>query len=131
MTAPACSNATRRQLYYAAASFREIGCWNWMSDSQVFGVENPDSGEIGYCCVVGELGEVFGLVVYLGTTGLEDHQKITAGVIQANSPEFMRSQNCLAVYFGDRKDLDRTDLKVIKDIGVAYRGKNVWPQFRS
>jgi hypothetical protein len=130
MKIPPCSRLVWADLYSAAAAFREIACWNWMSDSQVFGVQNPDTQEIGYCCVLGELGEVFGLVVYLGTAGLEQHSEIQSGKIQAGSPEFARSQNCLTAWFGDRNELDKTDIKVVKGLGLAYRGSNAWPQFR-
>jgi hypothetical protein len=41
-----------------------------MSDSDVLRSES-EGGEIGYACVLGALGEVYGLVVYLGSAGLE------------------------------------------------------------
>ena len=102
-----------------------------MSDADVFGVQNPEDGEIGYCCVLGELGEVLGLVVYLGTDGLEQHRKIQSGKLHAGSPEFIYSQHCLTAWFGDRRELDKDDLKVLKQLGLKFRGSNAWPQFRS
>jgi len=102
-----------------------------MSDSDVFGVQNPESGEIGYCCVLGELGEVYGLVVYLGSSGLEQHHKIQWGKMHAGSPDAAYSQNCLTAWFGTRSDLDKNDLKIVKDLGLKFRGGDTWPQFRS
>jgi hypothetical protein len=131
MIIPHCSTLTWQKLYAAAESFREIGCWDWMSDSDLFGVENPVDGEIGYCCVLGELGETYGLVVYLGSLGLEQHRKIQSGRMTARSRDFVRSQSCLTAWFGDRGDLDDTDLKIVKALGLKFRGRNTWPQFRS
>lgn len=102
-----------------------------MSDSDLFGVENPKSGEIGYCCVLGELGEVYGLVVYLGTAGLEQHRKIQSGKVHAGSPDFAYSQSCLTAWFGGRRDLDNSDLKVVRELRLKFRGSDAWPQFRS
>jgi Domain of unknown function (DUF6930) len=131
MKIPSCPLPVWKKLYDAADAFREIACWEWMSDSDLFGVQNPETGEIGYCCVLGELREVLGLVVYLGTEGLEQHRKIQSGKLHAGSPEFIYQQHCLTAWFGDRNDLDKTDLKVVKELGLKFRGSDAWPQFRS
>jgi hypothetical protein len=131
MNIPRCSLSLWKSLYDAADAFREIACWEWMSDADLFGVQNPSGGEIGYCCVLGEFGEVFGLVVYLGSAGLEQHRKIQSGKIHARSPDAVYSQNCLTAWFGSRSDLDKNDLKVVKDLGRKFRGSDAWPQFRS
>ena len=52
-----------KDLYEAARMFREIKCWNWMWDSDIFGVGNPENGEIGYCFVLGRIGEARQLIV--------------------------------------------------------------------
>lgn len=131
MSIPSCSLPVWKNLYQAAIAFRDIACWEWMLDSEIFGVQNPESGETGYCCVLGQLGEVFGLAVYLGSEGLEQHRKIQSGKIHAGSPEFLYSQNCLTAWFEDRNDLDQADLKVIRELGLKFRGSNAWPRFRS
>ena len=131
MKIPSCSLPVWKNLYDAALAFRDIAPWEWMSDSDVFGVQNPEDGEIGYCCVLGELGEVLGLVVYLGTKGLEQHRNIQSGKLHAGSPEFIYRQHCLTAWFGDRNELDKTDLKVVKQLGLKFHGSNAWPQFRT
>ena len=131
MSIPRCSLAVWNNHYVAAEAFRNIACWEWMSDADVFGVKDPDSGETGYCCVLGALGEVHGLVVYLGRAGLEQHRKIQSGKVRAGSPDFAYSQSCLTAWFGHRGELDSTDLKVVKDLDLKFRGHDVWPQFRS
>jgi hypothetical protein len=131
MKIPSCSLSVLKSLYEAASAFGEIEPWEWMSDIDVFGIQNPEDGEIGYCCVLGELGEVLGLVVYLGTEGLEQHRKIQSGKLRAGSPEFIYSQHCLTAWFSNRSELDKTDLKVVKQLGLKFHGSNAWPQFRS
>jgi len=131
MIIPACPLPVWRELYDKAIAFRDIACWEWMSDSAVFGVQNIDNDEIGYCCVLGELGEVFGLVVYLGTEGLEIHRKIQSGKLRPTAPESRYGQKCLTAWFSNRGELDKTDLATAKKLGFTFKGRNVWPQFRS
>ena len=35
-------------LYQVAADFKRTAAWEWMDDSDLFGVQNPADGEIGY-----------------------------------------------------------------------------------
>jgi hypothetical protein len=118
-------------LYQVAIEFKRIECWNWMWDSDLFGVQNPVSGEIGYCCVMGRLGEHLALAVYLGTEGLKGYLKIQSGEIRPSSPDALHTQKCLMVSFEDRKFLQKKDLQTIKTLGLEFRGRNSWPLFRS
>ena len=38
-----------KELYTEAVEFKEIAPWNWMWDTDIFGVKDPVTGEIGYC----------------------------------------------------------------------------------
>ncbi len=118
-----------RELYAAAVEFKKIEAWTWMVDDQVFGVQNPANEEIGYCCVMGNLGEFFGLGVYLGEEGLEGYRAIQSGKVARADTLF--TQDCLVASFEDRQMLDPQDLKVIKQLGLKFRGRNAWPTFRS
>ncbi len=64
MSVPIVITEVWEELYGVARVFKEAACWDWMSESDMFGVLNPENGEIGYCCVLGGLGEVFGLVFF-------------------------------------------------------------------
>ncbi len=118
-----------RSLYRAAIDFWQIQPWQWVNDTDLFGVKNPEDSEIGYCCVVGALGEFLGLVVYLGTEGLESYLKIQT----SESPEedVLSTGKCLTASFEDRKSLQKPDLEVIKRLGLRFRGPKSWPLFRS
>lgn len=122
-----------RSLYQAAVDFKKIEAWTWMYDSDVFGVQDPVSGEIGYCCVMGALGKMFALAVYLGSEGLESYMRIASEPPLNPSEAFeeMMLQKCLMASFVSRDELTKEDRQVIKSLGLKFRGRNAWPQFRS
>lgn len=116
------------KLFEAALKFKEIEAWNWMYDDYLFGVQNPEDSVIGYCSVLGELGEVFGLIVYTGQSGLESYTTIVSNPEDIHDNMFI--QDCISATFNDRKYLDRNDISLIKKLGLKFRGRDAYPQFR-
>ena len=125
------STSDWQSLYDTAVEFRNLKCWEWTLDSNLFGVQNPANGEIGYCCITGYLGEHFALVVYLGTEGLGIYLKAQSGMGMENPLEMLANQKCLMASFEDRETLSKEDRALIKKLGLRFRGRNQWPQFRS
>ncbi len=120
-----------QRLYEAALEFKKLECWNWVYDDNVFGVLNPENGEIGYCCIMGNLGEAFALAVYLGSDGLEGYLNIQSGKIKPADFEAFQSQKCLMASFEDRDYLQKEDIQIIKKLGLKFHGQKEWPAFRS
>jgi hypothetical protein len=120
-----------RSLYKAAIEFRDLKPWTWMSEMDLFGIQNPHDEEMGYCCVLGELGEVFALAVYLGSEGLAGYLRMQSGEVDADDPDVLHLQKCLMASFENREDLEQADLRTIKRLGFKFRGRGAWPQFRS
>ncbi|MCP3929101.1 MAG: hypothetical protein GY705_08375 [Bacteroidetes bacterium] len=116
-------------LYRAAVAFRDLKAWEWMYDSELFGVKDPETGEIGYCCIMGNLGEVFGMAVYMGDEGLDSYWNL-AGTDEENARIVALSQKCLIVTFENREDLSDKDRKHIKELGLKFRGKKNWVNVR-
>lgn len=120
-----------KRLYGAAVAFRELGCWEWMEDTDLFAVQNPETGETGYCVVMGALGEFYALGVYRGGEGLAILDEMHADVEFEDPLVSLGKQNCLMASFGARNDLDKQDLALIRELGLRFRGANAWPAFRS
>ncbi|WP_248928510.1 DUF7309 domain-containing protein [Paenibacillus hamazuiensis] len=117
-----------RELFAEAVAFKKLRPWQWLTDSDIFGVQDPKTGEIGYCCVLGRGGEVFGLNVYLGAEALQLLDRLREGDVAPY--ESMHMFLCLSVNFENRADLDKNDLALIKELGLKFRGANEWPAFR-
>jgi hypothetical protein len=120
-----------RNLYDAAVAFKQLECWEWLTDEHIFGVQNPKTGEVSYCCVLGHNEEVYGLAVYMGKKGLDGLLKMQSGELDPGDSDIIHIQNCLMVSFDDRSFLQSQDFKLIKELGLKFRGSNAWPNFRS
>ena len=116
MKVPTINIEVWKKLYQAAVSFHSLQAWKLFDDSEVFGVKDPVSGEIGYCCVLGALGEVFALCMYRGSEGLALHRKMQAGEVDPSMDDSFAMQNALMAEFCDRKELEKEDLAVIKQL---------------
>lgn len=117
-------------LYQAAVDFKRSACWEWMFDSDIFGVVDPETEETAYCSIMGNGGEHFAVAGYLGAEGLSGILGLLSGEIDPDSSENMFIQKCLMCSFEDRSFLSSEDLKTIKEMGLKFRGRNVWPLFR-
>ena len=119
-----------QKLYAAADDFKKSKCWEWMYDDDVFGVKDPASGEIAYCCIMGNAGENYGIAAYLGDEGFRNLHELLSGAVDPYDSDYMYQQNSLLCTFDDRETLASQDLKLIKELGLKYRGRNQWPCFR-
>jgi hypothetical protein len=119
-----------KALYDAAIEFKKAAPWDWMHDTDIFGVQDPVSGETGYCCIMGAAGEHYALGVYSGSEGLEGLLRILSGEFSQSHDEVLYVQKCLMASFEDREYLQKEDLKQIKTMGLKFRGANAWPFFR-
>jgi len=58
-----------RRLYQATMRVKELAPWDWMTETDIFGVRDPEIHETGFVSVMGMRGEHFSLAVYLGGRG--------------------------------------------------------------
>jgi hypothetical protein len=120
-----------KDLYEAAIQFKKTKCWDWMWDTDIFGVQNPVTGEIGYCCVMGGAGEHFALGVYQGSEGLNGYLALQSGENYPSLEDILSLQKLLMASFEDRNILQKEDIQLIKKFDLKFSGSNFWPLFRS
>jgi hypothetical protein len=123
-----------RRLFEAAIQFKRLGCWEWMDNDDYFVITDPETGETGYCVVLGAGGIDYGLNVYVGPKAGAFLQEISdpfGGSLGRDREELMYSTHAITVNFEDREVLDKEDLNLIRELGYKFRGSRQWPLFRS
>ncbi len=119
-----------RKAYEAAIRVKAMAPWEFMTETDMFGVENPETGELGFISVMGLLGEHYAIAVYLGSEGLYgywsfhdmDFEEIRERMFEV--PQLQTS-------FENKDQLERKDRDIIQKLGLTFRGRNAWPLFRS
>ncbi len=118
-----------KALYQAADAYMKAAPWQWIADSDTFAVRDPATGVPSYCSVMGGGGYTFGLAAFIGPEGL-------AGLLRLfdennEDPLVLLSVRTVSATLGDRKELLKEDLQVIRTLGLRFRGPGAWPVFRS
>lgn len=131
MTENAPSTQEWKKLYELMDKVRGISPWDWLEEDDIFAVQDPETEKIGFVSVMGAIGEHYSIAVYRGEKGLlgfwdfheSDPEKELAYQKLFEIPHIQAS-------FEDRKYLFSEDKKIIKKLGLTYRGRDAWPMFR-
>ncbi|HEY3281100.1 MAG TPA: hypothetical protein VGN26_02395 [Armatimonadota bacterium] len=120
-----------RPLYEAIERFRARETWRHVPAEGPVGVQDPESGEVGYCCVMGRLKELFGLAVYRGPDGLANYLQMSEAGPGPKALDAVLGCRMLMASFGQREALLPGEREAIKRLGLKYRGRDAWPSFSS
>lgn len=123
-----------KSLYEAAFAFAGLEPWKNVLDSQLFGIRDAAAGRTGYCCVMGNLGDFFGLGIYKGESGLKSYHEIqlTADDLDEDSgpQDYMFEQDCWMISFEPFDALAEEDKDLLKHLGIQVPDMNFVPVFR-
>jgi hypothetical protein len=122
-----------RELYSTADRLYALAPWQWIGGSERFGVQDPITGEIGFINVMGQAGDHLGISRYPGEEGLRVLQALQESDLTdpQSGSEILLNSAQLQVSWEDRDILEEQDKKLIKNLGLKYRGPQAWPHFRS
>lgn len=119
-----------RKLYDLMGKVKKLAPWEWMKETDVFGIQHPETAELGFVSVMGMLGEYYAVAFYLGPAALYDLMDLQdAG--SSGFPGKILEIPQLQASFSDRQGLQKEDHEIIKQLGLRFRGKSAWPCFRS
>jgi len=128
---PSVAPETWRALLAAATEFAALEPWKFAYDSDAVGLIDPVTGETRIATVLGNAGEVFADVFYR-RAGLP---WILSMLDDSSDPECLdniEGMDCLKLEFVPKRELEKSDLVVLKAAAFKPAGKGVmWPQFRS
>ena len=118
-------------LHHAFRRYCEIEPWRYLANEDLMVVEDPWGNYTGYCSVLGDGDLVYGLGVYLGDVGLSNYLSTISDVDDPDGTTMLERQLSLSAMLSDRDELEPEERKVMRELGLRYRGRGKWPMFRS
>jgi len=117
--------AQMKKLFLLAKEFVDINPWDTVPGDLVFGVKSSGISETGYIQIIGQLGDVFGVLVYRGETALHRVRRL-------NQQHSMLELKMFSLIFEDLSELPPEVFSdfdsAITDIGKSCPG---FPVFMS
>ena len=118
-------------------AFRKSKVWKQLSEEELFAIRIPSNdgqGEIGYCCVMGSLGEHMALSVYVGAEGFTTYRKVVdpgPDFVYGNMDD-MLSQDCIQCSIEQRDQFAPDELDMLREYcsaaGIPFRAP--YPDFQ-
>jgi len=121
-----------KTLYDLMGKIKELRPWEWLEEQDIFAVEDPQTKEIGFVSVMGAIGEHYSITVYRGEEGLRRFWDFRDNYLENDDLVFQKLIEIpqLQASFEDRDYLYDEDRKIIRRLGLTFRGKQTWPVFR-
>ena len=108
--------------------------WERYADRELFAVELPDTKEMLYFGFIGMYGTCYGICCYTGDDSLRGHFRACEAdhnPLSGGAEWIMLEHDALMCYFSDRDQVSASQKKVIKELGLKFRGSNQWANFTS
>jgi len=120
-------------LYETAFQFKSLKLWKKLHDNQIFAVQ-LSNGEIGYCTVMGALGEHLALGLYIGDKGFHTYYRLATIPEDISENDYFEcsiSQDCLQCSFENKDDMPDAEISSVQAYVKAHnmnlRGANSFP----
>lgn len=116
-------------LYEVAIKLKDMKPWEELWDMDLITILQDDEAEPCYCSIMGRGGECYGIGAYIGLKSIRSFFEMANSKCVPPS-QLIRYQSTSLCNFGDRNELTKKELNIIKDLGLKFRGKNNWIYFR-
>ncbi len=121
-----------KALLAATTEFAAATPWELMADCDLVGLTDHQTKEIRLASVLGNGGEVFGVVFYRHATGLRWILNAVDSLEECQSMEIMEGMDCLKVELLPKSYMLKEDLVLLKTLNFKPTGRGQgWPQFQS
>jgi len=118
-----------KELYPIALELQDLAPWQWMCETDLFGVKLPDLDTPYFASIMGSSGQFNAVSFYDGVHAANQFLHIQEHP-GATRPEDIMLIPHLMVSFDDRKFLQPDERIQIEELGYDLKERNQWPVFQ-
>ncbi len=121
---------TAEELYCVATALQELRPWEIMSDDEFVLLQDPETGEICYCSVLGGLGMVFSVNVHIGAESYRFMRRLLRGKTCVPA-DFYGTTRAVMVEYALATDRKPPDRELLAAMGRTAKQRGRAPIFRA
>lgn len=121
---------TGRRLCQLAGEVASCQPWEELREEDLVFVPDAGRGENDACSVMGMLGQVYAVVVYLGAEGYHFFRKLQDST-EISAADFFAEQRSVMVEYVPRKELTRQDRELLAAAEFPSVRGGMYPKFRA
>jgi hypothetical protein len=115
--------AILRELFLLADQVMRVAPWEVLADADIFGIQTGPDQPVGWCCVMGNAGQVFAVYFYQGESGLRAlnqlYYRSELETDDMNPDTLYAALPYLGVEFVPKSELKSWDKEAFKHAGIA------------
>lgn len=119
-----------REVYDLAGRIWQLAPWTFMDETDLFGVEEPLTKQLGFISVMGALGEHHAVAVYRGAKGLYDFLALENASGDLAPSRFLDMPQ-VQLSFEKRSALEPEDMALLTRLGPSGMKWEAWPLVRT
>ncbi|HKK18973.1 MAG TPA: plasmid pRiA4b ORF-3 family protein [Opitutales bacterium] len=116
-----------------AHELRALEPWKKLYDSDLFGIEDPESGDIAIVSVLGANKEVFALHVHRPPHGFQFWKQALAAPGGMSPDSILQTSSIIEAEFRNKSELEDPDRQLYRDLAIDAppKGPKKWVLFRN
>jgi hypothetical protein len=122
---------TWRRLYELATAVRAMEPWQWMEETDIFGVKDAGNEDALFVSVMGFLGEYHAVAVYPGARAVNEFWHMQEAPDRDAVADTLSAMHYVHAAFGKKSGLEPEEKRRIAELGLTFKGATGWPRFLS
>jgi hypothetical protein len=114
-----------REIHRAAAELYSLAPWEYLEETDIFGVKTSVTGRTYFISIMGSAGQVFAFSAYEGSRALESFWEMQSDE-QADPSKILVIPHMM-MSFDDKKEVDKIHKEILKESGIFSESNKKWP----